>query len=335
MKKIHTHYDNLKVSRDAPIEVLRAAYKSLAQKYHPDKNQNSDDATRVMTAINAAHNVLSDPATRAAHDRWIAAQEFQVLSEPAPVSEPILSTQPAAVAAKHPQAHATKPFIKSVSFGVIARNKGSIAIAGIVAVVIYAVTNEDTATVLPHYKSPPSLAKSSQSPKSVLQTNPVVSAGTGMLVPSSNGVSKKAKYVRPATDPYGTLWPTSARYIQRFDSQVLPGLSSVTIDNFLNDSDVHVKLVGLALSDTTTASSDVLREFYIPAYSKFALGKVSGGRYYIRYRDLSDGGLAASDPFDVTEIETDTGTQFSNVTMTLYKVQNGNMQTHQIGEEDF
>lgn len=38
MKKIHTHYDNLKVARIAPPEVIRAAYRTLSQKYHPDKN---------------------------------------------------------------------------------------------------------------------------------------------------------------------------------------------------------------------------------------------------------------------------------------------------------
>ena len=38
MAKIRTHYDNLKVARDAPIEVIRAAYKSLCMKYHPDLN---------------------------------------------------------------------------------------------------------------------------------------------------------------------------------------------------------------------------------------------------------------------------------------------------------
>ena len=39
MKKIHTHYDNLKVARNAPIEVIRAAYKSLSHKHHPDRNR--------------------------------------------------------------------------------------------------------------------------------------------------------------------------------------------------------------------------------------------------------------------------------------------------------
>jgi hypothetical protein len=46
--RVPTHYDNLKVSRDAPIEVIRAAYRSLASKYHPDIHPNRDKATRIM-----------------------------------------------------------------------------------------------------------------------------------------------------------------------------------------------------------------------------------------------------------------------------------------------
>lgn len=74
MTKLHTHYDNLKVSRDAPDFVIRAAYKTLTQKYHPDKNTDPD-AARVMQVINRAYQVLSDPELRAEHDDWIRTQE--------------------------------------------------------------------------------------------------------------------------------------------------------------------------------------------------------------------------------------------------------------------
>ena len=67
---LHTHYDNLKVARSAPPEVIRAAYRVLAQKYHPDVNK-SPDAGRIMKVINEAYAVLSDPERRAAHDAWI------------------------------------------------------------------------------------------------------------------------------------------------------------------------------------------------------------------------------------------------------------------------
>lgn len=71
--QIHTHYDNLKVARNAPPEVIRAAYKALAQRYHPDLNH-APDASRVMKILNDSYSVLSDPKSRAEHDRWIAEQ---------------------------------------------------------------------------------------------------------------------------------------------------------------------------------------------------------------------------------------------------------------------
>lgn len=74
MPKFRTHYDNLKVSRDAPSEVIQAAYRSLARKYHPDRNGSRPEGEAIMKAINASYEVLSDPVRRANHDRWIAAQ---------------------------------------------------------------------------------------------------------------------------------------------------------------------------------------------------------------------------------------------------------------------
>lgn len=74
MAKIRTHYDNLKVSRDAPIEVIQAAYRSLARKYHPDRNGSTPEGEAIMKTINASYEVLSDPDKRAQHDQWIAAQ---------------------------------------------------------------------------------------------------------------------------------------------------------------------------------------------------------------------------------------------------------------------
>lgn len=73
-KRIRTHYDNLKVAQDAPIEVIRAAYRSLCKKYHPDRNRGNPDAERIMSLVNRSYAVLSDPDRRRAHDEWIAEQ---------------------------------------------------------------------------------------------------------------------------------------------------------------------------------------------------------------------------------------------------------------------
>ncbi|HWW71705.1 MAG TPA: J domain-containing protein, partial [Duganella sp.] len=78
MGKIHTHYDNLKVSRMAPQEVIRAAYKALSQKYHPDKNPGDEKAARIMAILNSAYDTLSDTQRRREHDEWIAAEEWEI-----------------------------------------------------------------------------------------------------------------------------------------------------------------------------------------------------------------------------------------------------------------
>lgn len=73
--KINTHYDTLKVTPDAPEEVITAAYKALARIYHPDKNGSSPEAMAKMQALNIAYGVLSDTHKRAEHDLWIRRQE--------------------------------------------------------------------------------------------------------------------------------------------------------------------------------------------------------------------------------------------------------------------
>lgn len=77
MAQIHTHYDNLKVARNAPPEIIRAAYKTLSQKYHPDRNPGNSDAIRIIQIINTAYEVLSDPVKRREHDAWIARAEAE------------------------------------------------------------------------------------------------------------------------------------------------------------------------------------------------------------------------------------------------------------------
>jgi curved DNA-binding protein CbpA len=62
------HYKVLQVDSEAEADVIQAAYRRLAQKYHPDVASGTAAAER-MAAINAAWAVLRDPARRAAYDR--------------------------------------------------------------------------------------------------------------------------------------------------------------------------------------------------------------------------------------------------------------------------
>ncbi|MDI6890592.1 MAG: DnaJ domain-containing protein [Thermodesulfovibrionales bacterium] len=61
------YYAILQVSPAAEKEVIEAAYRKLAQKYHPDINK-SAGAEEKMKRINAAYEVLSDSTKRAAYD---------------------------------------------------------------------------------------------------------------------------------------------------------------------------------------------------------------------------------------------------------------------------
>ena len=75
MAKFRTHYDNLKVAHNAPDTVIRAAYKSLMQKYHPDKFAGSDEeALRIAKVIKQSYEILIDPVKRKEHDQWIEAK---------------------------------------------------------------------------------------------------------------------------------------------------------------------------------------------------------------------------------------------------------------------
>jgi len=61
------YYRVLQVHPGAEREVIDAAYRRLASKYHPDVSHISGTAER-MKQINIAYEVLSDPARRAAYD---------------------------------------------------------------------------------------------------------------------------------------------------------------------------------------------------------------------------------------------------------------------------
>ena len=59
-----TYYQTLGVSSDSKPEAIRAAYRSLVGKHHPDKGGDP----LIFKAVQEAYNVLSDAGTRRAYD---------------------------------------------------------------------------------------------------------------------------------------------------------------------------------------------------------------------------------------------------------------------------
>jgi hypothetical protein len=65
-----THYQVLQVDPAADPEVIDAAFRRLALKYHPDRSTDPQAAER-MRELLEAKNILADPARRRAYDRSI------------------------------------------------------------------------------------------------------------------------------------------------------------------------------------------------------------------------------------------------------------------------
>lgn len=83
-----THYEILGLLNSADDVVIKAAYKALAQKYHPDKHKtNTEMATRLMSELNAAHAVLGHKSKRKEYDAWLlSSAKSKAKSKAAPVN---------------------------------------------------------------------------------------------------------------------------------------------------------------------------------------------------------------------------------------------------------
>ena len=54
------YYEILGIERNATPDEIKAAYRKLAMKYHPDRNQGSEEAAEKFKEINEANETLSD-----------------------------------------------------------------------------------------------------------------------------------------------------------------------------------------------------------------------------------------------------------------------------------
>ena len=100
-------YDILEVSRTASPEVIRAAYKSLVQRFHPDKNPDNPNAVELLKLINNAYDTLSDPSKRAAYDVMLTLEE---MANPEPEPEAAREEEKREAPAAEPRSEADQSF---------------------------------------------------------------------------------------------------------------------------------------------------------------------------------------------------------------------------------
>ena len=63
------YYNVLGIQRGADQETVKRAYRSLARKYHPDRNPDDVEAERRFREVVTAYETLSDPEERRRYDR--------------------------------------------------------------------------------------------------------------------------------------------------------------------------------------------------------------------------------------------------------------------------
>src|SRR5947199_448979 len=70
MSSKRCYYETLEVDRNADDSKLKAAFRKLAMKWHPDRNPGDQTSEVKFKEINEAYEVLKDPQKRAAYDRF-------------------------------------------------------------------------------------------------------------------------------------------------------------------------------------------------------------------------------------------------------------------------
>lgn len=301
MAKIHTHYDNLKVSRHAPQEVIRAAYKALSQKYHPDKNPGDERAARIMAIVNTAYNILSDPVRRKEHDEWIASEEWEVEWLESSHGEAGQDKGRGDAQWEPRQVEAPKRFR-------VLRDPrwwGAMLVC-LGAGAALAFTLIDPPRMLPSalaFTGKPSAgAAKPDSPPDPLGIDASTDgwarpAGQPDAPPDIKALAV-TQLVVPArqpdcdTDlqsqvsPNGDPWPAQSGYVDGFPMGNQGDEMQVLVDNSGNPSPVLVKIYDLDRRSN-------VRHAYVLARSKFLIDKLSAGKYEVRYQNILTGGSHA------------------------------------------
>jgi DnaJ domain len=316
MGKIHTHYDNLKVSRMAPQEVIRAAYKALSQKYHPDKNPGDEKAARIMAIVNSAYGILSDPLRRKEHDEWIAAEEWEV--------DWVEST-------RHEDGRGDKGRPDSEHWAAdpadmpaprrkwVARSRWGGALLACLAVgwVAGAVMTEPNwlekawggkggpglanarAATVPRAAEPPAEPASESrdtwavSDRANQADHPprvrVVAMSQVMLPSSSSDCDHNDSSSQSQTllAPNGEPWPRHSGYIEGFSVGNRGDDMQLMLDNANNASAVFIKVY-----DVDRRAN--VRYAYVQAHDKLMVDQLANGKYEIRYQNLDSGASCAA-----------------------------------------
>lgn len=307
MARIHTHYDNLKVSRKAPPEVIRAAYKALGQKYHPDKNPGDEKAARIMAILNSAYGILADPTRRREHDEWIAAEEWEI--EWLESTSPGGADEPAQLKGYRRGRDPRWWFAMGLCLalgcvtGILLMSQARVLPAALAGVL--GPTAGPLAVVAPAAAEPAadaSLDNWAVSGVRLPDTQPpevTAMAITQLVIPRRAPDCDMELHALLA--PNGEQWPDASGYLSDFPVGNLGSEMQIVLDNSANTSSVLVKVYDLDRRSN-------VRHVYLLARGSFTVDKLSTGKYEMRYQNIDVGGskedcLARRKPRSATVVQ--------------------------------
>jgi hypothetical protein len=296
MAKIHTHYDNLKVARQAPQEVIRAAYKALSQKYHPDKNPGDEKAARIMAIVNTAYNTLSDPVRRREHDEWIAAEEWEVEwleSTHDDGRERARADVAAGWETPQPSGRPRSRLLRDPRWWAALAGGcalGAAAAVGVLLVeparilpVALAWSKAEPAVGSARSKEPgadPAADGWAKQPDQDKGPAPEVKAlaVTQLVIPAR--APDCDTDLPPLSSPNGEPWPAQSGYVAGYPVGNQGDEMQVHIDNSANSSPVFVKIYDLDRRAN-------VRHAYVEARGTLTIDKLAAGKYEVRYQNIT------------------------------------------------
>ena len=75
MQEVRNYYEMLGVNKNASSSEIKKAYRTLAIKYHPDRNLGNKAAEEKFKDINEAYEILSDQTRRVQYDQSISSRQ--------------------------------------------------------------------------------------------------------------------------------------------------------------------------------------------------------------------------------------------------------------------
>lgn len=259
----------------APQEVIRAAYKALSQKYHPDKNPGDEKAARIMAILNSAYGTLSDVQRRREHDEWIAAEEWEIewlestkadeeanyapqwVAEPSPSSKLKRGVRMSLIVALCMSLGWGAAILMQWQFQIIPNSSAESHLAA-----------KPPVALPPLVHAPPTEAKPIE--------NKVILSTHVLLLGAANICSSP---LRANFAPNGESWPIKTGYLDGYKVANGGGDVKILLDNANNQSDSMVTL-------TDRDKHQAVRYVLVRAQEKFLVENLQAANYEVQQQIL-------------------------------------------------